>query len=186
MRRARSLGAAAIALISDDLVTGLETKQLAVVTAGAGFGKTVSPAPANTVLVTLVNELTDADDDVFLFLDDYHWIANPGIHSALEFLLQYAPRQFHLVLTSRSAVPLPLARLRTENQLVEMDGSALRFDREETQNFLEHENLCLPEPADVAIVNAETEGWPAMLRIVTSTSSQSRTDFDQHIRRLSG
>lgn len=225
-----------------ELIVQLETKQLAVITAGAGFGKTslaatwaeylrrdtnsvawlaldaeddeptrflfyishalhracdvgiatislisdFSLAPASAVLVTLLNELTNTDDDVFLFLDDYHYITNPEIHGAVEFLLRHAPKQFHMVVTSRSAVPLPLARLRADNQLVEIDASSLRFDVGEIQEFLEHENLGLLDSAGIAILNTKTEGWPAALRIVASTASQSREDFAQYVRRLSG
>jgi len=194
-----------------ELVVQLETKQLAVVTAGAGFGKTSLAAAwaerlrrsgnsvawlaldaeddepsrflfyishalhragdvgiatislisdfllaaANTDLVTLINELANTDDDVFLFLDDYHFIANPEIHDAVAFLLRHAPKQFHLVVTSRTAVPLPLARLRADNQLVEIDASSLRFDVEEIQEFLEQENLGLLDSSEIAILNTK-------------------------------
>lgn len=134
----------------------------------------------------MINELADAEDEVFLFLDDYHCIGNPEIHGATAFLLRHAPSQFHLVLTSRVAVPLPLARLRAQNQLLEVDASSLRFDVEETQQLLDQEHLDTLDPDEVATLNAKTEGWPAVLRIVTATSSQSGEDFGQYVHRLSG
>jgi ATP/maltotriose-dependent transcriptional regulator MalT len=36
---------------------------------------------------------------------------------------------------------LPLAGLLANNQLLEIDAAALRFDLSETRQFLEHENL---------------------------------------------
>jgi ATP/maltotriose-dependent transcriptional regulator MalT len=52
------------------------------------------------------------EDEVYLFLDDYHWITNGEVHNALAFLLKYVPTRFHLALTTRVEPALPLARLR--------------------------------------------------------------------------
>ena len=42
-----------------------------------------------------------------------------------------------LVLTTRTEPPLPLASLRANNLLLEIDASTLRFDPQETRAFLE-------------------------------------------------
>src|SRR4029077_14133728 len=80
------------------------------------------------IVSTLMNDLADIDDEVYLFLEDYHWIANPEIHEAVTFFLRRAPSHCHVVLTSRTEPPLPLASLRAQNQLLEIDTSSLRFD----------------------------------------------------------
>jgi hypothetical protein len=87
-------------------------------------------------------------------------------------LLRHAPSQFHLVLTARTEPPLPLAQLRAQNRLLEIDAAALRFDMDETSRFLEHEKLGALDPSEVRLLCAKTEGWPAVLRIIASTSSQ--------------
>jgi ATP/maltotriose-dependent transcriptional regulator MalT len=43
------------------------------------------------ILSTLINDLADIDDEVFLVLEDYHWISNQEIHEALAFFLRHAP-----------------------------------------------------------------------------------------------
>jgi LuxR family transcriptional regulator, maltose regulon positive regulatory protein len=136
------------------------------------------------ILSTLINDLTDVDDEVCLFLEDYHWVTDPGIHEAVAFFLRHAPSQAHFVLTTRTEPPLPLASLRANNQLLEIDASALRFDLQETREFLEREKPGSLAPADVKMLHAKTEGWPAQLRIVVSTSS-SGEDFGQYVRNLS-
>jgi LuxR family maltose regulon positive regulatory protein len=141
--------------------------------------------PINTIVATLVNELADSEDEIYLFVDDYHWITHPEIHHALSFLLQHAPSQFHLVLTARTEPPLPLARLRAQNRLLEIDPAALRFDLDETCRFLEHENLGTLEPCDIRLLCAKTEGWPAVLRIIASTSSQPGQEFERYVHGLS-
>ena len=226
-----------------DLVAQVETKQVAVIKAGPGFGKTslavawaerlqqsgkliawlaldadddeptrflfyvshalrrasgvvgkaaldfisdISLVPFNTIVSTWINDLADIDDDVYLFLDNYHWITDYDIHNAISYLLRYAPTQFHLVLTATGEPSLPLGRLRAHNQLLEIDTAALRFDVAETRRFLEQENIAGLDPSGVRLLHAKTEGWPAVLRIVASTLCQPGQDFARYVRGLSG
>src|SRR3954464_11903790 len=138
------------------------------------------------IVSTLMNDLADVDDEVYLFLEDYHWVANPDIHEALTFFLRRAPSHCHVVLTTRTEPPLPLASLRAQNQLLEIDAAALRFDLQETRSFLEIESSGTLVPSDMRLLHEKTEGWPAALRIVASTSIQSGQDFAQYVRNLSG
>jgi LuxR family maltose regulon positive regulatory protein len=147
------------------------------------IGETVLLNP-QAIVSTLINDITDVDEDVYLFLEDYHLITRPEIHDAVAFFLKHAPSHAHVVLTTRTEPPLPLASLRAQNQLLEIDASSLRFDLQETQAFLERENAARLESADLMILHSRTEGWPAALRILVSTSA-SATDLTQHLRKLS-
>src|SRR4029077_8228770 len=138
------------------------------------------------IVSTLMNDLADVDDEVYLFLEDYHWVANPDIHEALTFFLRHAPSHCHVLLTTRTEPPLPLASLRAQNQLLEIDASALRFDLQETRSFLEVESPGTLVASDMKLLQEKTEGWPDALRIVVSTSIQSRQDIAQYVRNLSG
>jgi ATP/maltotriose-dependent transcriptional regulator MalT len=40
--------------------------------------------PSHAVVSTLINELVEVDDEVFLFLDDYHLVTLPAVHAAIE------------------------------------------------------------------------------------------------------
>jgi len=130
----------------------------------------------NAILSMLLNELMDLDEEVYLFLEDYHWVTDHEIHEFLGFFLGHAPSHCHVVLTTRTEPPIPLASLRAKNQLLELDASALRFDVEETQTFFEREKFGALAPSEVKILHEKTEGWPAALRIVASTS-QPGGDF---------
>jgi LuxR family maltose regulon positive regulatory protein len=138
------------------------------------------------IVSTLINDLADLDDEVYLFLEDYHWVTNPEIHETLAFFLRHAPSHCHVVLTTRAEPPLPLASLRAKNLLLEIDASALRFDLQETRNFLEVETPDTLAPPEVRLLHEKTEGWAAALRIVASTPIRSRPDFAQYVRNLSG
>ena len=137
------------------------------------------------IVSSLINGLAEIDEDVCLFLEDFHAISDPAIHEAVALLLRHAPSNFHLVLATRTEPPLPLPALRAQNQLLEIDAAALRFDLEETRQFLEHEGLGPLDPAQLRLLHKRTEGWPAVLRIVAATSSQSKQNFSQYVRQLS-
>jgi ATP/maltotriose-dependent transcriptional regulator MalT len=138
------------------------------------------------VISTLINDLADLEDEIYNFLEDYHWINDSEIHEALVFFLKHAPSHCHIVLTTRTEPDLPLASLRAQNQLVEIDASALRFDLQETRDFIEVELPRTLIPADVRLLVEKTEGWPAALRILASTSARIPEDFGEYLRKLSG
>ena len=137
------------------------------------------------VISTLINGLAEIDEEVCLFLEDYHCVSDPAIHDAVAFLLRHAPSNFHLVLATRTEPPLPLPTLRAQNQLLEIDVAALRFDLDETRQFLEHEGLGPFDSAQLRLLHERTEGWPAVLQIVAATASQSEQNFGQYVQQLS-
>jgi len=132
------------------------------------FLREMSLANGRVALAMLINDIADRDDEVFLFLDDYYLIAQPAIHDGMGFLLLNAPSNLHVVLTTRSDPPLPLARLRGRDQVLEIDTSDLRFDADEMRRFLEREKLNAPSREELLALTARMEGWPAMMRIAAS------------------
>ena len=137
-----------------------------------GLAAAASLAPARSIISALINELAAIDDEVCIFLDDYHLISLPAVHDALWFLIENMPSRVHVVLCTRMAPPLPLARLRAGNGLLELDVSMLRFDFEETRRFVEHEHPGKLQPASIKSLFAHTEGWAAALRIAASVLSR--------------
>jgi LuxR family transcriptional regulator, maltose regulon positive regulatory protein len=139
-----------------------------------------------TITSALINDLTNVDDEVVLFLDDYHLLTDPEIHKVMSFFIKRAPYNFHLVLTTRSAPDLAVTKIRAQNQLLELDELALRFTLDETGEFLERAGLNRLEMRDVRALHAKTEGWPAILRIIACTKFSSTADLKEFISRLSG
>ena len=88
------------------------------------------------LLTTLLNEIAAMPDPFILVLDDYHVINARQVDEALTFLVEYQPRQLHLVIASREDPPLPLARLRARGQLNELRAADLRFTPAEAAEFL--------------------------------------------------
>jgi ATP/maltotriose-dependent transcriptional regulator MalT len=121
-------------------------------------------------LTALVNTLAAAGareprTQWVLVLDDYHLITAPEVHEAVTFLLDHAPDQVHLMVATRADPPLPVARLRSRGQLVEVRGADLRFTPNEAQQFLNQAMGLDLEAADVNALEERTEGWIAGLQL---------------------
>ena len=138
------------------------------------------------ILSSLINDLAEIEDDLYLFLEDYHWLSASRIHQTVAYFLKHAPSHCHVVLTTRTEPPLPLATLRAQNQLIEIDSVALRFDMQETQAFLDSTKPGALELADVQLLQRKTEGWPAALRIISSMGSQSGSGLKEYVHNLAG
>jgi ATP/maltotriose-dependent transcriptional regulator MalT len=92
--------------------------------------------PSEIISTTLVNEMLAFEDRFLLVLDDFHVIQDRLIFQVLEQLLTNFPHPLHLVLITREVPPLPLARLRANNQLTEIRARDLRFSRRDIDRFL--------------------------------------------------
>lgn len=143
------------------------------------------PPPAHVVLTNLINELNEFDGPFALVLDDYHVIATQSIHEALAFLLDHLPVKMHLVVLSRADPPLPLARMRARNQLIEIRAVDLRFTHAEAAVFLNTVmDLALSEE-DIGALERRTEGWIAGLQLA-ALSLHGRDDSTQFITSFGG
>ncbi|TWD81148.1 LuxR family maltose regulon positive regulatory protein [Kribbella amoyensis] len=146
------------------------TRLLAHVIAALGsVGLDVAPQ-TSTDLAALVNDVTRAVEDPpgqqwVLVLDDYHVIAAAEVHEAVGFLLDHLPDQVHLLMTTRSDPPLPLARLRTRGQLTEVRAADLRFTPDEAEQFFTRAMGLDLTTDDVHALEQRTEGWAAGLQL---------------------
>ena len=96
----------------------------------------IARSPIALPLTLLLNDLTSASQPFILVLDDYHLIENPRVHELFSYLLDNQPAQMHLVTATRVDPPLPLARLRSQAQLVELRAGDLCFTVREANAIL--------------------------------------------------
>ena len=139
---------------------------------GPDILREVAPAASDPVrgggeatLTQLVNALAAADRDVVLILDDYHLISALAVHAAVAFLLEHLPQRACVAIGSRADPPLPVARLRAREQLVELRAADLRFTSDEAQAFLAANNTML-SANEAQMVGTYAEGWPAGIQLV--------------------
>jgi LuxR family maltose regulon positive regulatory protein len=119
------------------------------------------PDIAGALLPALANELAALTEPVVLVLDDYHLIRDRSCHDQVAALLRYAPPPLQLAMTTRADPPLPLARLRSAGDMVEIRMNELRFGPAEASALVHRTaGVQLTEP-DLAELVRRTEGWPA-------------------------
>jgi LuxR family maltose regulon positive regulatory protein len=145
-----------------------------------------SAQPTLKAIVTaLLNELAAGPDELVLVLDDYHLIVSPAVHDSLAFLLEHLSPGLHVVISSRSDPPFPLARLRARGQLTELRAADLRFSSEEAAALLRRVwGLNLPEES-IAALEVRTEGWVSGLQLA-ALSLRGASDPAQLIQRFTG
>jgi LuxR family maltose regulon positive regulatory protein len=137
------------------------------------------------ILTALLQHLDEPTSPFALILDDYHTIDAPAIHEAVSFLFDHLPAHGHLVIAGRSDPPLPLARLRGRDQLIELRAAELMFTPEEAATFLNGVmNLDLTD-ADVAALEERTEGWIVGLQMA-ALSMRDREDRSGFIQAFTG
>jgi LuxR family transcriptional regulator, maltose regulon positive regulatory protein len=120
---------------------------------------------SDDLVVVIVNTLETHSREVALVLDDYHAIASSEVHESVAFVLDHLPRRLHLVVSTRTDPPLPLARLRARDQLAELRATDLRFTADESAAFLRDVwGLDLAHEA-MGVLETRTEGWAVGLQL---------------------
>jgi ATP/maltotriose-dependent transcriptional regulator MalT len=137
------------------------------------------------VVTALVNRLQAASEELALVLDDYHLLESGSVHEELAFLLGHLPPRLHVVISSRSDPPLPLARLRARGQLAELRTADLRFTAEEAAALLREVWELDLTPEGIAALEARTEGWVVGLQLA-ALSLQGRPDPDGFLDAFTG
>ncbi len=141
---------------------------------------------ANDFFAALIAALPAIASPVMLVLDDYHRISpdNRDLHEALATLVRRLPSTMHLIVASRTRLPLPLAALRTDHRLLELDATDLRFTLADTRALLRRLFTLDLSDQEIAALHARTEGWVAALRFA-AVSLREQADPHQWIAALS-
>jgi len=143
------------------------------------------PPPTETILTPLINEIAAIPDKILLILDDYHLIDAQPVHAALSFTLEHLPPQMHMVIATREDPHVPLARLRTKDQLTELRATDLRFTSAEAAEFLNQVMGLDLSDEDIAALETRTEGWIAGLQLA-AISIQGHKDTTELIKSFTG
>lgn len=176
----------------NDLSRFLTYLVAALQTIGPTIGEGVARAlqlpqlpPTESILTTLLNDISGLETQAVLVLDDYHRIESMAIDAAVTFLLEHLPPQMHLVITTREDPQIPLARLRARDQLTELRIADLRFTASEATEFLNPVMGLDLSAADIAALEGRTEGWIAGLQLA-ALSMQGHQDATGFIQSFTG
>lgn len=137
------------------------------------------------VLTSLINQIHENGEHLAVVLDDWHLVTSTQTISAVEYLLDYGCHHLTLIVTSRSRSGLPLGRMRMQDELIELSASELRFNVDETQQFLAVAGAVELSDKDAESLCSTTDGWVAALQLA-SLSLREKADAAELITQLSG
>lgn len=114
-----------------------------------------------TTRTALLRAVRCAQQPLVLILDDYDRAACPAADEIVTLLVEHGGPLLHVLLATRRAPALPLARLEVHGALQRVDAAQLALDSGETRAVLgagssEH---------DASRLREKTEGWPVAVRL---------------------
>jgi LuxR family transcriptional regulator, maltose regulon positive regulatory protein len=122
--------------------------------------------PGVPVLATVVPRLGSAFSSMgrpfVLVLDDVHNLNGHDSLDVIRALARSIPNGSSLALVSRDETPIPVARLRGQGQILEIDATDLAMDDREARKLLHYVGVH-PPTAEVVKLREWTEGWPVAL-----------------------
>lgn len=157
-----------------------------------GFGENAmrllhSPAKVSleSVVRLLINEIVSFAKHFVLVLDDFHLISNRQVLDLFTYLIEHLPANIHLIILTRADPLLPVAKLRSQHQLVELRSADLSFSADQIQFLFNRKlKLKLSEP-EINSLAFKTEGWIAGLQLI-GLSLQGREDTAAFIEDFKG
>ena len=126
------------------------------------FGRGLEPGLA--AAGRLVDDLARFDGRALLVLDDAHVVTDRRASDALGLLIEQLPPGLQVGVAGHDAPVLHLARMRAAGHVLGFDETDLAFDDAETRVLAGSMGVSMPD-ADVAVILAETGGWPVAVSL---------------------
>lgn len=117
---------------------------------------------AATAVTRLVGAMSAMTEPVALVLDHLELVSNQDCRDAVAELALHLPVGSQLAIATRSAPPLPMARLRAAGEVVEVGSDDLAMDGSEARGLLAAVGVRLGD-VDHGRLIERTEGWPVGL-----------------------
>ena len=127
--------------------------------------KSSNKSSAESIIGLLINDILNINQNFLLVLDDFHLINNSEIQEMVSYLLENIPQKIHIVISTRSDPTLNLARLRSQNQLIELRSSELSFSTNDIYVLFNSKFKFGLSVQDISVLKAKTEGWIAGLQL---------------------
>jgi LuxR family transcriptional regulator, maltose regulon positive regulatory protein len=130
--------------------------------AGAQVAFHDPPAPVDNML-RLLKQLPAT---TLLFIDNLGFCTDPALGPFLSRLLFGPESGLRLVLSSTDEMPFDTLRAKLELGALEFRARHLSFDRAGTATLLQQAGIALTSAQDLDRIVAQTEGWPAAVRLL--------------------
>ncbi|MCP5076726.1 MAG: hypothetical protein GY951_01510, partial [Psychromonas sp.] len=110
----------------------------------------------------IFNIIQKSEHQIFMLLDDFHFISDPTILAFIDQLLHYCPKQLHLIITSRVQPALELSSLYAQGLLLSLNAEKLKFSLAESNSLLSK----FVNEDQLELLYQQTEGWPVALQLL--------------------
>jgi len=167
------------------LVAAFQTVERDVGTQSMKMLLSPQPPPVEALITSLINDIAGIRSPLILALDDYHLIQTPRIHAIVGYFLEHQPNHLHQVVLTREDPLLPVSRLLSRGQAIEIRQEDLRFTSRESADFLAQTmGMKLPQE-DIEALQRRTEGWAAGLQFA-ALSLQGQPDPQEFVQFFTG
>lgn len=133
----------------------------------------------------ILDQIGACQTPLAIFFDDFEAIRNPVVLGLVARGIEAIPHKTCLVIGSRTLPDIGLGRLRARGSLTEIDATGLRFNVEETQDFLTQRRGVGLSSTQVERLQCSTEGWVTALWLA-SLALENHGDTDKFLDSFSG
>ncbi|HOS98152.1 MAG TPA: hypothetical protein PLU54_10915, partial [Deltaproteobacteria bacterium] len=151
-------------------------------------GQSLNLDPRGIITVFLQEMEDRLTRDVIFILDDFHSVADsPPIRQALTFFMENLSPLVHLVIISRSEVPLPLSRLRAMREVLDVRPQDLLFSIDEIRHLAQQSFRVSLTEESTGILHEKTAGWvSALILFFHSLHRKTPHAIEQDIHAIKG
>lgn len=125
------------------------------------------------LLDRLLGHLSQLPGPTVLFIDNLSYCTDPQLAILLERLAYSSGPNLRLVLSGTEALPLDVTRAKLELGAVDVRVEHLAFDASSTASLMNRAGLHALGPDALQRIQAQTEGWPAAVRLLQVLMLQS-------------
>lgn len=167
------------------IITGIQSIHKNVGNKSLDLLKSPGTTEVEYIIELLINDILTIKGDFLLVIDDFHLIDSKEVHEIIGFLTDYKPGNFKLAILTRSDPPLSLARLRSQNELMEIRTSDLSFSEHDISDFFNRKLKLGLTKKDINLVELKTEGWIAGLQL-TAITLRNKENVSEFINSIAG
>ena len=131
------------------------------------LGQLGATADVSGPLDELLNRIGELGHDLVIVLDDLQTVTDREALASIDYATEHLPANTRLIVITRIDPALGLARLRAGGGLAELRADDLAFTLAEAGELLVERGKLAVGDAEIELLHARTEGWPAALVLAT-------------------
>jgi len=167
------------------IITAVQNKHDDIGKSSLELLKSPGTASIDYIIELFINDLLNLKNEIVLVLDDFHLINNKQVIDIFSLLIEYKPKYLKLTISTRSDPLLTYARLRSQNEIIEIRSSDLSFSIHDISDFLNKKLSLGLSDKDLKLLEHKTEGWIAGLQL-TAITIKGHDNISAYIEKMAG